>query len=295
MMLSVDKKGTSRIDFIGPGFFFAADRRVNDHEKQRERNVFDNALVKRSLTLCFLLGIWPFPVMGDTKGQIEEPVRQSITTRKETQQQEEEWRKEKEKLAFQFEQLQKRQAKIKSRTAQLRKQIKATRTRVALKEKQLSDIEQITRRINPFLKDLITALKERIADDLPFLTTERRERVERLESLMADPGIDINEKYRKVMEALQVEAEYGFSIETYQETITLDGQTLLADIFRLGRLGLYCLSLDHRQVGIYNPAAKAWQPLDAFYKQALHTAVAIAAKQQPIELLSLPLGKLVSR
>ncbi|MDZ7596717.1 MAG: DUF3450 domain-containing protein [Desulfobacterales bacterium] len=257
-----------------------------------------NDLFKRPwipLFLCCLFWGGSLPAAGDNGRQIEAPVRQSITTLKQTQQQEEQWRQEKEKLVVRFEQLQQRQAEMQNRVTHLRQQIEAVRTRVAAKEKQLTDIEQIAGQINPFLETLVTALKARIADDPPFLTVERRQRVERLESLMADPDVAVSEKYRKVMEALQVEAEYGFTIETYLETITLAGQTLLADIFRLGRLGLFCLSLDGRQGGFYNPAAGAWQPLAAAHKQALHTAIDIAAKRRPVELLSLPLGRLVVR
>lgn len=257
-----------------------------------------NDLFKRPSILVFVfLLFWggSLPAAGDTGRQIETPVRQSITTLKQTQQQEEQWRQEKEKRVARFEQLQQQQTEMQNRVAHLRQQIEAARTRVAAKEQRLTDIEQIAGQINPFLEELVTALKARITDDPPFLTAERRQRFDRLEGLMADPDVAVSEKYRKVMEALQVEAEYGFTIETYQETITLEGQTLLADIFRLGRLGLFCLSLDGRQGGFYNPAAGAWQPLAAAHKQALHTAIDIAAKRRPVELLSLPLGKLVVR
>jgi chromosome segregation ATPase len=246
-----------------------------------------NNLFKRPSILVFVfLFFWggSLPAASDTGRQIEAPVRQSITTLKQTQQQEEQWRQEKEKRVARFEQLQQRQVEMQNRVAHLRQQLEAARTRMAAKEQQLTDIEQIAGQIDPFLEELVTALKARIVDDPPFLNAERRQRVDRLEGLMADPDVAVSEKYRKMMEALQVEAEYGFTIETYQETITLEGQTLLADIFRLGRQG-----------GFYNPAAGAWQPLAAAHKQALHTAIDIAAKRRPVELLSLPLGRLVVR
>ncbi|WP_448382158.1 DUF3450 domain-containing protein [Desulfosoma sp.] len=244
------------------------------------------------LLWCFL-GSGAVQAAGDTWQHIEAPVRQSISTLKETQQQEEQWREEKEKLVARFEQLQQQQTDMKHRVAHLRQEIEAARLRVAAKEKQLADVEQIAAQIHPFLEELVSTLKARIAEDLPFLMTERRQRVERLEGLMNDPDVAISEKYRKVMEALQVEAEYGLTIETYQESISLDGQPLVVDIFRFGRLGLFFLSLDGRQGGFYDPAAGAWQPLSAVHKQALQTAIDIAAKRRPVELLSLPLGRLV--
>jgi hypothetical protein len=260
--------------------------------------VFGNALRKPPsipFFLCLFFWGWSLSAAAGTGRQIEIPVRQSITTLKQTQQREEQWRQEKEKLVARFEQLRHRQSQMQSRVAHLRQQIDATKKRVDVKKKQLADIEQIAGQINPFLEWLVTALKARIADDLPFLTAERKQRVHRLEQLLADPEVPVSEKYRKMMEALQVEAEYGFTIETYQETVTLDGQTLLADIFRLGRLGLFCLSLDERVGGFYNPAVGAWQPISPAHKQALRIAIDIAAKRQPVKLLTLPLGKLVAR
>ena len=100
-----------------------------------------NDFFKRTLILiflCFLPWVWPLPATGDAGRQIEGPVRQSITTLKQTQQQEERWRQEQEKLVARFEQLQQRQSEMQSHVAQLRQQIEATRVRVAAKERQLA-------------------------------------------------------------------------------------------------------------------------------------------------------------
>jgi hypothetical protein len=105
--------------------------------------------------------------------------------------------------------------------------------------------------------------------------------------------VAISEKYRKVMEALLVEAEYGFTIEAYQETITIDGQPLLADIFRLGRISLFYQSLDRKRCGFYNAAKGVWQSLDTVHNPAIQAALDIAAKRRPVELLSLPVGRMV--
>lgn len=230
---------------------------------------------------------------NDTQGRIEEPVQNAIHTRQDTQRNAEAFRLEKEKLVARFTQLQKEQTLLKQQQSQLTEKRDATRMRLAKKEKQLADIEQITTQIQPFLKDLVSALRTQVAQDLPFLKNERQRRIAKLETLMSDPEVDASERYRKVMEALLVEAEYGFTIETYQETITVAGRPLLADIFRLGRIALYYQSLDRKEAGFYNVAADKWEPLPAAHTAAVTTAVDIAAKRQPVELLTLPLGRLV--
>lgn len=244
--------------------------------------------------LAVLCG-FPPAVPGDTARQVEKPVQQSITTRRNTQKAEEQWREEKEKLIALYEQLQQENEQFKKRKDQLQGQIAATSMRLGVKEKQLADIQQISTQIQPFLDQLLVDIKTHFAGDLPFLTDERRQRIQRLETLLADPQVQLSEKYRKAMEAVLIETEYGFTIETYQETIPVEGQDMLVDVFRLGRLNLYYQSLDGKQAGFYNVALKAWQPLDDTYNPAIGAAVNMAAKRQPVELLTLPLGRLVTQ
>lgn len=232
---------------------------------------------------------------SDTRERIEAPVRRSIETRQATQQAEDRWRQDQAKLVDRLEALRQEQTRLQHEQEQLHRQVDATLERVKAKEKQLADIEQMSGQIEPFLAETIRTLKTVTSNDLPFLLTERRQRIDRLAHLTADPDIPVSEKYRKVMEALLVEAEYGVTIETYQETITVEGQTMLADIFRLGRISLFYQRLDRQGCGFYNVAAAAWQPLPASQNPPIQTAIDIAAKRKPVELLSLPVGRLVTR
>jgi phage host-nuclease inhibitor protein Gam len=229
---------------------------------------------------------------NQTEQQIEQPVRQSIDTRQTTQKEEEQWRMEKEALVARYEQLQNRERELTRQKKALTEQIASAKTRISAKEKELADIEEISRHIQPFIQEIFNALKLQVADGYPFLMDERQERIRRLETVMSDPDVAVSEKYRKVMEALLVEAEYGVTIEAYQETITIDGQPLLADIFRLGRISLFYQSLDRKRCGFYNTADGAWQSLDTVHNPAVQTAIDIAAKRRPVELLRLPLGRI---
>lgn len=232
---------------------------------------------------------------SDTEKRIEKPVRQAIDTRQGTQKAETQWRIDKEKLTARFEQLQAEQAQLQQHKDDLHRQVELTRARIATKEKQLADIEQISSQIDPFLEELVEAVKVEVSNGSPFLMAERQRRIDNLDRLMATPDISVSEKYRKAMEALLVEAEYGFTIETYQETITIDNQPRLANVFRLGRIGLFFQSLDQKLCGFYNVATGGWQALPAFHNRAIHDAIEIAAKRKPVELLSMPLGRMVTR
>lgn len=245
------------------------------------------------LALSLLLSS-SLPVQAtEVQRQIEQPVRQSIQTHQSTQKNEEQWRTDKERLTARFEQLQEENKELGARKEALGQTITATSSRLAGKRQQLADIARITSEIEPFLDQLLLELGRVVDDGPPFLRNERSQRLERLQTMRTDPTVSVGEQYRKLMEALLVEAEYGFSTEVYQDHIAIDGQTILADIFRLGRLNLFYLTLDQHQCGLYNEASHAWQPLTAAHLHAIQTAFAIGAKRQPVELLNLPVGRMV--
>ena len=248
-----------------------------------------------ALVVAATLAAGSVAVRADNSPRLEKPVWQAIDIRQKTQKGAENWRSEKEQLTAEFEQLTLERDNLQTKVGKLRERNAVTRKRIALKKHQLEDINQISHQIQPFLENQVAELKSSIDNDLPFLTTERKQRVQRLENLMTASEVSISEKYRKVMEALLVEAEYGFTIEARQDTITIAGRARLVNIFRLGRLNLFYQSLDQKECGFYNVADRAWQPLAVRYNRDIQSALAIAGKQQPAELLKLPLGRMVNR
>jgi Skp family chaperone for outer membrane proteins len=232
---------------------------------------------------------------GDFSGQVKKPVREAIDTRQTTQKAEEKWRNEKQKLVALYEQLQQEQNRLQTQKDQLQHEIAAARERTALKEKQLKDMEQISIQITPFLQELVVRLRQVISSDKPFLMAERGQRTERLIRLMEDPEVSVSEKFRKAMEALMVEAEYGNTIEVYQETIDVDNAASLVNIFRMGRISLFYQTLDQKRCGFYDVAAAGWRPLPTTFNRSLQAAIEIGAKRQPVTLLTLPLGRMANR
>ncbi len=235
---------------------------------------------------------WP---AGDAvREKIEKPVRQAIDTQQATQKAEETWRQEREKRMALLASLQQEQARLTKEEAHLQQDQAARQERIAAKTHQLAAGEEIGHQLAPYLEDVLAALRARIDADQPFLRDERQRRVDNLGTLLADPGLTVSEKFRKTMEALMVEAEYGRTIEVYQDTITVDGQPLLATVFRLGRIGIFFQTLDHSRSGLFDVASRSWISLPPSFDNALQTAIDIGAKRQPVELLSLPLGRMAA-
>lgn len=248
--------------------------------------------------IFFIIFILSCPLSGlankiDVENQIEKPVKRTVLLQQETRRAESKWQIEKKKQIALFESLEKKKRTLETEKTKILKSNAALNKCINAKTRQLADIEQISLHISPYLDELLTRLKLLYTSDIPFLKDERQKRIESLESMMPDPGITVSEKFRKILEALTVEAEYGQTIETYQETISLKEELTLVNIFRLGRVSLFYQTLDRQQCGFYNAAETAWKQLPNTYLKDIQAAIDIGAKRKPVELLYLPIGRIV--
>jgi hypothetical protein len=99
----------------------------------------------------------------------------------------------------------------------------------------------------------------------------------------------VAEKFRKVMEAFQIENDYGRTIEAYEETLTLGDQgERLVDVLRVGRIGLYYQTPDGQVTGMWDQDAGQWVVLGNEYRNPIREGLRIAKKQVAPELLLLP-------
>ncbi len=153
---------------------------------------------------------------------------------------------------------------------------------------QLANIETTQRDILPMMIKMIEVLDQFVALDIPFLPDERSERIAQLKGLMDRSDVNLSEKYRRILEAYQVETEYGRTIEAYQGEITVDGNNRTVDFLRIGRVNLYYLSLDERDAGVWDHDEQRWQALDNSYNKAIAEGLKVARKQLPPNLLVLP-------
>ena len=122
----------------------------------------------------------------------------------------------------------------------------------------MDQVDEMNRQIFPLMTRMIDGLEQSIALDIPFLMTERTDRVANLHEIMERSDVSVAEKFRKVMEAYQIENDYGTSSETYSETLTFGDDTRSYNILRIGRVGLYFQSDDAQITGRWDDNARQW-------------------------------------
>lgn len=175
---------------------------------------------------------------------------------------------------------------LKAYNDQLDKLVVSQKNELVSIDAQLVNIETTQREIVPLMLNMIDVMAKFVALDMPFLPEERRNRIEQLQLLMERADVSLAEKYRRILEAYQVETEYGRTIEAYQDELTVDGITRTVEFLRIGRVGLYYLSLDGKEAGHWD---NSWQELDSQYRKAIDMGLKVAKKQLPPDLLVLPM------
>jgi hypothetical protein len=154
---------------------------------------------------------------------------------------------------------------------------------IASLTQQVADLDTTAAEVAPLLQKMYDSLAEFVATDLPFLPDERRERMDKLKDLMAQEGA-VAEKYRRLIEAYQVELEYGRTMGSYKGTLD-DGRE--ADFLRLGRVSLMYRTTDGAESGYWDAQKGTWVA-DAHYARVINDALGIAQERTAPDLVTVP-------
>ena len=159
---------------------------------------------------------------------------------------------------------------------------------IAVSMEQVSIIE---RQVSPLMARMIDTLANFVALDVQFLTRERNQRIADLKTMMDRADIAISEKFRRVLEAYQVEVDYGRTIEAYTGLIDIDGSEHNVDFLRIGRVSLVYQTRDGQKLGLWDNQSRTWQPLPAEYRLNINKGLRIARKQLAPDLIIVPIAQ----
>jgi hypothetical protein len=164
-------------------------------------------------------------------------------------------------------------------------------------ESQIGNVDEVLQGLTPMMFTMIDELESFIELDIPFLMDDRRERIVRLRELMDESPSDVPpaEKYRKIIEAYQIETDYGrfvagfegrFSDDPHAST---DPDAPVVDYLRVGRVSLIYMFKDGSRMGIYNPEAKQWDDLPGSYRLDIQKALRIAREVTTPDVFTVPM------
>jgi len=173
---------------------------------------------------------------------------------------------------------------------QLEKQIANQRKVLAQLGESIENVTVIERQIQPLILKMLDGLEQFVALDVPFLLEERQNRLKKLRDNQDRADITVAEKFRQILEAYKIEAEYGRKIDTYKDTLVVAGQEREVNVFRVGRVAMMYQTTDTEISAAWDPRQNTWVALDAGeYRSAILKGIRIAKKQASVDVLNLPI------
>lgn len=170
---------------------------------------------------------------------------------------------------------------------QLDVQIRSQQGEIDGMNRQLLEVEATQREVGPLMEKMLETLGEFVKLDVPFLVEERAKRVATLQEMMGRADVTFSEKYRRILEAYQVEMEYGRTIETYEGRLGEGDAARTVNFLRVGRVSLLYQTLDGKETGYWDAAKQGWV-VDDHYAHGFKEGVAVARKTRAPELLLVP-------
>jgi hypothetical protein len=184
---------------------------------------------------------------------------------------------------------------LKVYNARLESQIENQMKRVASIDESISQVTVIQRQMTPLvirmIDGMIDGLEQFVELDVPFQKEERLQRIQFLRDNLDRADVTVAEKFRGVLEAYNIELQYGRGVDTYRGTIELNGSPRDVDFLRVGRITLVYQTTDGAISGAWDKSAGAWVDLPSGeYEAAIRKGIRIAKKQATIELLTMPVS-----
>ena len=147
---------------------------------------------------------------------------------------------------------------------------------------QIAGLETTAAAMEPLVERMFAELEEFVSNDLPFLVDERTKRIDTLRLLMEEEG-GIAEKFRRLLEAYQIEIEYGRTMAAYPGTLE-DGREV--QFVHLGRVSLMYRTTDGEETAYWDRNTGSW--VVGRYTRAVEEAIRMSEEAVAPDLVTLP-------
>nr|WP_320113851.1 DUF3450 domain-containing protein [uncultured Desulfuromonas sp.] len=246
-------------------------------------------------TLCLTLAIscLPMKALAADPAQIQQQSTTALKREIATQDKVEQWSEERQALVNDLLDQKTQLEWNRFQTKKYRQYVDHKQATIADLKRQKEQMTLLRKELEPFLDSSVETLHNDVANDLPFLAQERSERLAFLDQSLTNPDLTLSEKLRRVLEALQVEADYGNTVEVTEQTLSLAGGDTMVQVLRLGRVGLFYLSPNGDKVGQWDQQERVWKPLPEEYRDTVRVTIDIIEQKRAAELIDLPLPEAV--
>ena len=228
-----------------------------------------------------------------TSRAVRNEISKGMDVEKRIQKRKDAWNEESATLSDSFNRLETEKKNLEKKLEKLELLQRLEEKKYIENKRKQVETDRVRNELSTYLDSVLIELESHINRDLPFLTAERQARIDSLKEMMVSVTESSAEKFRRIFEALQIETEYGATVDATRQTVTLEGKSVSADVLRLGRLSLFCQTIDKKKTGYFDKTKKGWVLLPKDVNSDMAKAISMARLERSIELVKLPLGRIV--
>ncbi len=249
-------------------------------------------LLPTLLTLVHVALFSISPAFAQTPAKFEQIMQvelESLEHGKQTQLKIDEIDDKRMELAHEYRATLKQNTRLAKYNDVLRESIKSQEGSLVSLEEQINSISNLEQDIVPLMSEMLDTLEYFVALDVPFLHIERKRRIRELRQLLHDGNTTNSEKYRRILEAYQIENDYGRTIEAYDGDLKLEeNHTQSVTFLKVGRIAYLYQTFDKSKTFRWSEKDKRWTRLDNKYNKLIDEGIKMAKEQIPSNLMFVP-------
>lgn len=177
---------------------------------------------------------------------------------------------------------------LKSYNDHVQRMVNDQQENIASLQRQIDGVDKVKQGVVPLMYKMIDTLEAFIKLDVPVNLITRQERIDNLREVMNDSNVTTSEQFRLVLEAYEIEANYGTIFAAYQGELDLNGSKITVDFVHMGRVALVAQSLDYKHAWVWNNETRSWDELGDEYQRTVTDTIRMARQQLPMDLTKLP-------
>lgn len=173
--------------------------------------------------------------------------------------------------------------------ASLSRNIEAQERQKTRLAEDIENVEGLQRAMQPLMEDMVETFSQLVSADIPFKPQERNERAARLSTVLDNPEMSAAQRYRLIVEAYQIEGEYGRTIGVEDCTVGEGEAALVGECLQVGRIALIFKTPNDATLRIWDTAQNDWVNLDrGKYLQDVKFAIRMAKEQTAPDIFFAP-------
>ncbi|MDV7103793.1 DUF3450 domain-containing protein [Vibrio sp. TH_r3] len=157
-------------------------------------------------------------------------------------------------------------------------------------DRQLTDITETRQSIVPLMYEMLAGLGQLIQQGMPIQFDVRQARLNSLSELMVQANVSDAEKFRRILEAYQIELDYVQKLDSYVSNIEIEGVMREVEQLYLGHVSFIARSLDKQKYWLWVDQKQQWIALEEPVFSQLDDAFLLANKRVSPSILTLPLS-----